>query len=195
MANKVIDNFVTPKHFGLIHDGLVGEAGNKICGDTVKISVALEDDVVKDAKFQSFGCIYSFSCGEEVCKMAIGRNKADAINMTEYDVDSSFNGLPDGKIHCAKMAVNALKAALNVEHETKTEIPIKTVRDVRHIVAELFDEFIIPEGASKGIVIHLKEVDPISKSICATMRPESVTFKSFVREILNRIDSFTIYFN
>ena len=178
MNEKTKERFTSPQHLGYLQDGQVGEAGNPLCGDVVTMTVRISDNVVEDVKFQSAGCIYSFVCAETAASMAIGKSLYEAVRLAPEAVEDALGGLPDGKLHCAKMACDALKnAIMSKSVEKKPLLKEKTPRDIRHFIAETFDDFIIPEALAEGVAAKLKGVDCTEKTVSASMPGASPSLK------------------
>lgn len=112
-SEKVMDHFRNPRNVGVIEnaDG-VGEVGNAKCGDIMKIYLKIENDIIVDVKFETFGCgsaIASSSMATEIIK---GKPVSEALLLTNKAVVEALDGLPAHKIHCSVLAEEAIKAAL-----------------------------------------------------------------------------------
>lgn len=109
----VMDHFMNPRNVGVIEDADgVGEVGNVKCGDIMKIYIKVENDVIVDIKFKTFGCgsaIASSSIATEIIK---GKTIDEALAITNKDVIDALGGLPAVKIHCSVLAEQALKSAI-----------------------------------------------------------------------------------
>ncbi len=115
---KVMDHFRKPQNMGEIKnpDG-VGQIGNKICGDVMKIYIRVGKkdgkDIIDDIKFQTFGCVSAIATTSMTTMLAKGKTLDDAKKITRDDVANALGGLPPIKIHCSNMASEALEAAIN----------------------------------------------------------------------------------
>ncbi len=114
MYNEIVmDHFMNPRNVGVIEDADgVGEVGNVKCGDIMKIYIKVENDVIVDIKFKTFGCgsaIASSSIATEIIK---GKSIDEALAITNKDVIDALGGLPAVKIHCSVLAEQALKSAI-----------------------------------------------------------------------------------
>jgi len=113
-SDKVMDHFINPRNMGDLEDANgVGEVGNAQCGDIMKFFIKVENDVITDVKFKTFGCgaaIASSSAATEIIK---GKTLEEAWNITNKMVIESLGGLPDIKIHCSVLAEEALHAAID----------------------------------------------------------------------------------
>ena len=112
---KVLDAFAHPQNVGEIEnaDG-VGMVGNATCGDIMKISLKIENDVIVDAKFQTFGCAAAIATSSTATQMVIGMTVDEALKLTNARVVEELEGLPPQKIHCSVLAEEAIKKALKM---------------------------------------------------------------------------------
>ena len=113
-SEKVMENFANPKNVGEIEDASgVGQVGNAKCGDIMKISLKIEDDIVKDAKFKTFGCGAAVATSSMATQMIIGKTVDEALKVTNKAVMEALDGLPPAKVHCSVLAEEAIQAAVN----------------------------------------------------------------------------------
>lgn len=112
-TDKVMDHFSNPRNVGEIEeaDG-VGEVGNASCGDIMKIFLKVEDNVIKDIKFKTFGCGAAIATSSMVTEMAIGKTLDEALELTNAAVAEALDGLPPAKMHCSNLAADALHEAI-----------------------------------------------------------------------------------
>lgn len=112
-SEKVMDHFSNPRNVGEIEnaDG-VGEVGNASCGDIMKIFLKVEDNVIKDIKFKTFGCGAAIATSSMVTEMAIGKTLDEALELTNAAVAEALDGLPAQKMHCSNLAADALHEAI-----------------------------------------------------------------------------------
>ncbi|WP_432822773.1 Fe-S cluster assembly scaffold protein NifU [Trichloromonas sp.] len=112
-SDKVMDHFSNPRNVGEIEnaDG-VGEVGNASCGDIMKIFLTVEDNVIKDVKFKTFGCGAAIATSSMVTEMAIGKTIEEALELTNAAVAEALDGLPPQKLHCSNLAADALHEAI-----------------------------------------------------------------------------------
>lgn len=110
---KVLDAFANPKNVGVIEnaDG-EGMVGNATCGDIMKITLKIENDVIVDAKFQTFGCAAAIATSSTATEMIIGMTVDEALKVTNAKVVEYLEGLPPQKIHCSVLAEEAIKKAI-----------------------------------------------------------------------------------
>ena len=118
-TDKVMDHFSNPRNVGEIEnaDG-VGEVGNASCGDIMKIFLKVEDDVIKDVKFKTFGCGAAIATSSMVTEMALGKTIDEALVLTNQAVAEALDGLPPNKMHCSNLAADALHEAIKNYKET-----------------------------------------------------------------------------
>ena len=112
-SEKVMDHFTHPRNVGVIEnaDG-VGEVGNAKCGDIMKIFLKIENDILVDVKFQTFGCGSAIASSSMATEMIIGKSIHEALELTNAAVCEALDGLPAHKVHCSVLAEEAIKAAL-----------------------------------------------------------------------------------
>ena len=110
---KVLDAFANPQNVGEIEnpDG-EGTVGNATCGDIMKITLRIENDVIVDAKFQTFGCAAAIATSSTATQMVIGMTIDEALQLTNAKVVEALEGLPPQKIHCSVLAEEAIKKAI-----------------------------------------------------------------------------------
>jgi len=112
-TEKVMDHFSNPRNVGEIDDANgVGEVGNASCGDIMKIFLKVEDNVIKDVKFKTFGCGAAIATSSMVTEMAIGKTIDEALVLTNQAVAEALDGLPPAKMHCSNLAADALHEAI-----------------------------------------------------------------------------------
>ena len=124
-TEKVMDHFQNPRKVGELEgaDG-VGQVGNAKCGDIMKISLKIENDVILDAKFKTFGCGAAVATSSMATEMIIGKTLSEALAITNKAVVEALEGLPPAKIHCSVLAEEAIKAAIQDYYvKTGREIP------------------------------------------------------------------------
>lgn len=112
-SEKVMDHFRNPRNVGAIEnaDG-VGEVGNAKCGDIMKIYLKIDNDVISDVKFETFGCGSAIASSSMATELIKGKPVTEALELTNKAVVEALDGLPAHKIHCSVLAEEAIKAAL-----------------------------------------------------------------------------------
>lgn len=128
-TEKVMDHFMNPRNVGEIDnaDG-VGEVGNAKCGDIMKIYLKVEDEIIKDVKFKTFGCGSAIATSSIATEMIIGKTIVEAVKLTNKAVVEALDGLPPAKVHCSVLAEQAVKAAL-YDYAKKNNIEIEGLED------------------------------------------------------------------
>ena len=112
-SEKVMDHFRNPRNVGVIEDANgIGEVGNAKCGDIMKMYLKIEDDIVTDVKFETFGCGSAIASSSMATEMIKGQPVAEAEKLTNKAVAEALDGLPDYKMHCSVLAEEAIKSAL-----------------------------------------------------------------------------------
>ena len=123
-SDKVMDHFLNPRNVGQIEDASgVGEVGNAKCGDIMKIFLDIEDEIIKDVKFQTFGCGSAIASSSMATEMVKGKSIHEALAITNKAVAEALDGLPPVKMHCSVLAEQAIKAAL-IDYAEKNHIHI-----------------------------------------------------------------------
>ena len=112
-SEKVMDHFRNPRNVGMIEqaDG-IGEVGNAKCGDIMKIYLKIENDVIADVKFETFGCGSAIASSSMATEMIKGKPISEAMKLTNKAVAEALDGLPAHKLHCSVLAEEAIKKAL-----------------------------------------------------------------------------------
>ena len=112
-SEKVMDHFKNPRNVGVIEnaDG-VGEVGNAKCGDIMKIYLKIENNIIEDVKFETFGCGSAIASSSTATEMIMGKSIQEAMELTNKAVAEALDGLPAHKMHCSVLAEEAIKNAL-----------------------------------------------------------------------------------
>lgn len=112
-SDKVMDHFRNPRNVGIIEDADgVGEVGNPVCGDIMKIYLKINDDIITDVKFETFGCGSAIASSSMATELIKGKPLAEALTLTNKAVTEALDGLPAHKIHCSVLAEEAIKSAI-----------------------------------------------------------------------------------
>ena len=112
-SEKVMDHFQNPRNVGEIEDADgVGTEGNPTCGDLMTIYIKVEDNIITDVKFKTFGCGAAIATSSMITEMAVGKTIEEALKITRNDVAEELEGLPPVKMHCSNLAADALRAAI-----------------------------------------------------------------------------------
>lgn len=112
-SEKVMDHFRSPRNVGTIEnaDG-VGEVGNPVCGDIMKIYLKIDDNIVTDVKFETFGCGSAIASSSMATELIKGRSVDECLALTNKAVTEALDGLPAHKVHCSVLAEGAIKKAI-----------------------------------------------------------------------------------
>ena len=112
-SEKLMDHFRNPRNIGVIEyaDG-IGEVGNAKCGDIMKIYLKIENDIITDVKFETFGCGSAIASSSMATELIKGKPVGEALSLTNKAVVEALDGLPAHKLHCSVLAEEAIKAAL-----------------------------------------------------------------------------------
>lgn len=144
-SEKVMDHFQNPRNVGEIEnaDG-VGEVGNAKCGDIMRMYISVENDIITDVKFKTFGCGSAIATSSIATEMVKGKTLEEALKLTNKAVAEALDGLPPVKMHCSVLAEDALKAAI-YDYAQKHNLTVKglegyTPKDHDHDHEDEFEE-------------------------------------------------------
>lgn len=131
-SEKVLDHFQNPRNVGEIEnpDG-VGQAGNPKCGDIMKIYLRVEDDIITDIKFKTFGCASAIASSSMATELVKGRSIDEAWDLTNSAVAEALDGLPPIKMHCSVLAEEAIHAAIN-DYRRRKGLPVIEGKEYDH---------------------------------------------------------------
>ena len=117
-SDKVMDHFRNPRNIGVIEDADgIGEVGNAKCGDIMKIYLKIENDIIADVKFETFGCGSAIASSSMATELIKGKPVSEALALTNKAVVEALDGLPAHKLHCSVLAEEAIKKALQDYYE------------------------------------------------------------------------------
>lgn len=112
-SETVMDHFRNPRNVGVIEDADgVGEVGNAVCGDIMKIYLKIEDGIVSDVKFETFGCGSAIASSSIATELIKGKPLSETLKLTNKAVTEALGGLPAHKLHCSVLAEEAIRAAV-----------------------------------------------------------------------------------
>ena len=112
-TEQVMDHFMNPRNMGEIEDASgVGTVGNAKCGDIMRIYIKVENDVIVDVKFKTFGCGAAIATSSKATEMVMGKTIDEALTITNKMVTDALGGLPEVKLHCSVLAEEALHEAI-----------------------------------------------------------------------------------
>jgi nitrogen fixation NifU-like protein len=112
-SEKVMDHFTNPRNVGVMEDADgIGEEGNPVCGDAMKLFIKVKDDVITEIKFQTFGCASAIAVSSMVTEIAKGMTLDEAMNVSKQSLADALDGLPPQKMHCSNLGAAALHKAI-----------------------------------------------------------------------------------
>lgn len=156
-SDKVMDHYRNPRNVGSIKDAdVIGEAGSLACGDSLKLYLKIKDNIVTDAKFQTFGCGSAVASSSILTEMVIGKTLDEVRKITNQDIADQLDGLPQEKMHCSVMGHEALVDALKkyFEDENDYELEIEDVSEApSKIICTCFN---VTEAEIKEAIINSK---------------------------------------
>ena len=117
-SEKVMDHFRNPRNVGVLEDANgIGEVGNAKCGDIMIMYLKIEDDIIQDVKFETFGCGSAIASSSMATELIKGKPVSEAMQLTNKAVAEALDGLPAHKIHCSVLAEEAIRSALEDYHK------------------------------------------------------------------------------
>lgn len=117
-SDKVMDHFRNPRNVGVIEDADgVGEVGNPVCGDIMRIYLKIADQIITDVKFETFGCGSAIASSSMATELIKGKPLSEALALTNRAVAQALDGLPAHKMHCSVLAEEAIKSAIQDYYE------------------------------------------------------------------------------
>nr|WP_330219185.1 Fe-S cluster assembly scaffold protein NifU [Moorella mulderi] len=120
-SEKVMDHFTNPRNVGEIENPSgVGEVGNPVCGDIMRLYIQVEDGIIKDVKFKTFGCGAAIATSSMVTEMVKGKTIEEALKISNKAVAEALDGLPAQKMHCSNLAADALHKAIE-DYQNKSK--------------------------------------------------------------------------
>ncbi len=128
-GKKVMEYFMNPKHVGVIENAdAIGEVGNIYCGDKMWLYLKIEEvkdkKIIKNVRFKTLGCVAAIASSEALARVVEGKTINEALEIKDEDILKELGSLPDAKIHCSLLAINALKEAIyNYFKKNNIEIP------------------------------------------------------------------------
>lgn len=131
-SDKVLDHFQNPRNVGEIPDANgVGEVGNAKCGDIMKIYLKVEDNIIKDVKFKTFGCGSAIASSSMATEMIKGKTLDEAWELSNKAVAEALDGLPPVKMHCSVLAEEAIHKAIN-DYRAQNGLDVKPMEEHDH---------------------------------------------------------------
>ena len=117
-SDKVMDHFNNPRNVGMLEDANgIGQVGNAKCGDIMKMYIKVEDNIIKDVRFKTFGCGAAIATSSMATEMVLGKTLEEALKLSNKAVTEALDGLPPAKMHCSVLAEEAIHAAIEDYHQ------------------------------------------------------------------------------
>jgi len=125
-SEKVMDHFQHPRNVGQISDADgIGEMGNPVCGDVMKLYIKVRDDRIQDVRFQTFGCGAAIATSSMITELVKGKPLEEAEQISRKNVADALDGLPPNKMHCSNLAADALHKAIE-DYRIRNALPAAT---------------------------------------------------------------------
>lgn len=119
-SKKVMEHFANPHNMGELKDAnAIGEVGNPQCGDIMRMYLKIEDDVIQDASFKTFGCCAAIATSSVATDMVKGKTVDEALKLKNSEIVNALDGLPPVKVHCSVLAEEAIREAIKNYKEGK----------------------------------------------------------------------------
>ena len=130
-SEKVMDHFTNPRNVGEIADADgVGEVGNAKCGDIMKMYIKVDNEVISDVKFKTFGCGAAIATSSMATELIKGKTIDEALKLTNRAVVEALEGLPPAKLHCSVLAEQAMKSAIADYYKKQGVDPTPIIGDI-----------------------------------------------------------------
>jgi len=135
-SQKVMDHFMNPRNTGEIENAdAIGEVGNAVCGDIMKIYLKINGNVIEDVKFKTFGCGAAVATSSIATEMIKGKTIDEALSLSNKAVIEALDGLPPAKLHCSVLAEQAVKAAISDYYKRQGIDPLPIVGQIEDCAA------------------------------------------------------------
>jgi nitrogen fixation NifU-like protein len=139
-STKVMEHFMNPQNVGQIEDPSgVGDVGNPTCGDIMRLFIKVEDGIITDAKFMTFGCGAAIATSSMVTEMVKGKTIEEALQISNRTVTEALGGLPKVKMHCSVLSEQALRSAINDYYERQGKPSPVDLPEDEHEQCGLYD--------------------------------------------------------
>lgn len=130
-SQKVMEHFANPRNSGELLDANgIGEVGNAKCGDIMKMYIKVEDNIIKDVKFKTYGCGAAIATSSMATELIKGKTIDEALSLTNKAVMEALDGLPPVKVHCSVLAEQAIKSALSDYYKRQGIDPSEFIKDI-----------------------------------------------------------------
>lgn len=128
-SDKVVEHYTNPRNVGKIENANgVGEVGNPVCGDIMKMYLQIENEIIVDVKFKTFGCGAAIASSSITTEMIKGKTLEQALKLTNQDVINELGGLPPVKLHCSVLVEEAIKKAVADYYKTEGKLSEEEIK-------------------------------------------------------------------
>ncbi len=139
-SDKVIDHYTNPRNVGKIEEASgVGEVGNPVCGDIMKIYLKIENDKIVDAKFKTFGCGAAIATSSVSTEMVKGKTVEEALRLSNKEVVEALDGLPPVTLHCSVLAQEAIHEAIADYYRKQGKMTEEEIKEKCHLTEHSCD--------------------------------------------------------
>ena len=182
-SEKVIDHFTNPRNVGVVQDADgVGKVGNPVCGDMMEMSLRIEDEVITDVKFRTFGCGAAIATSSMATELIKGQAIEDAVKLTNQAIIEALEGLPPVKVHCSVLAADALRMA--VADHYRRQGNLEKANELVGEDAETSPAACAPETV---VPLHWSDLETIAQSLAEgypDVKPLDLGIPALFRRIL-----------
>jgi nitrogen fixation NifU-like protein len=192
-SEKTLDHFRNPRNVGTLEgdDVAIGRVGNPVCGDLMEIYIQIEDDHIRDIRFQTFGCGSAVATSSMVTELVKGMSLDEALRVTRSDVADALDGLPPIKMHCSNLAADALHDAIKnwregikIDPVDPSQVPEKSCTTPTQGYIEGQDDY-VGKGLFK-VAPEPKELEDLRVLVVDT-GTESLEFAMSLTEVTGRV--------
>jgi len=183
-SDKVIDHFTNPRNVGVVQDADgVGKVGNPVCGDMMEMSIRVEDSIITDVKFRTFGCGAAIATSSIATELIKGQPIDEAVKLTNKAIVEALEGLPPVKVHCSVLAADALKMAVADYYRRQGDL-----EKAKELVGEEADAIEVACEPGQVVPLHWSDLETIAQSLAEvypTANPLDLTVPALFRRILS----------
>ena len=136
-SEKVVDHYTNPRNVGKIENASgVGEVGNPVCGDIMKMFLKIENGIITDVKFKTFGCGAAIATSSVSTEMIKGKTVEEALALTNQEVVQALDGLPPVKLHCSVLAEEAIHEAIADYYRKEGKLTEQEIKEKCHLTEQ-----------------------------------------------------------
>jgi nitrogen fixation NifU-like protein len=183
-SDQVIEHFTNPRNVGFIEDADgVGKVGNPVCGDMMEMSISVENSVITNVKFRTFGCGAAIATSSIATELIMGKTIDEALELTNRAIAEALGGLPPVKMHCSVLAADALKMALADYYRRQGDL-----EKAQELGGEEVEEAcpIIPE--EEQVLLHWSDLEQIAEQLAKgypDLNPLDLSIPNLFRRLLS----------